>query len=207
MFAGQPVGESWLVSMTGYSQNTIRTGLKFLERTQIILRNGRYDGFVLANGVVQLPLSAEQLNAGESKIDSRPLSTTTTLNNNINILSSSSNTFNKNKANTDLVSKPSTKVIAGESKNDSHSSDDLDNDLTEREKLLFEAGINEPKRSEILEKKWCTEDYIKAHIENAKIKEIETGLLIHKMLSHDLKPKKHYDNQDPSRYRAWLQSE
>ena len=59
--ANQPVGENWLCSVTGYSQNTVRRGCKFLEETQMIRRNGRYESYVLSDGMMQLPLGMKAL--------------------------------------------------------------------------------------------------------------------------------------------------
>jgi hypothetical protein len=52
----QPVGESWLISVTGYSPNTIRNGCKFLQESEMIERNGRYDGYVLAGDALKMPI-------------------------------------------------------------------------------------------------------------------------------------------------------
>jgi hypothetical protein len=73
--AKQPVGESWLISVTGYSQNTVRKGCKFLLETQMIRRNSRYEGYALSQGAMQLPLGMAEF--GESQKMTLPISTTT----------------------------------------------------------------------------------------------------------------------------------
>ena len=61
VLAQQPVGEKWLVTITGYSPNTVRTGLSFLEETQMVGRNGRYSGYVLMDKAFQLPIPGADL--------------------------------------------------------------------------------------------------------------------------------------------------
>jgi len=61
LITNQPVGENWLCSITGYSQNTNRKGCQFLIETQMIRRNERYHGYVLTNGAMQLPLGMAEI--------------------------------------------------------------------------------------------------------------------------------------------------
>lgn len=177
-FAHQPVGESWLVTVTGYSQNTVRRGCEYLEEIGYALRNGRYDGWVLANGTVQLPLPTETLKSGESKIDSRSTYLLTA--------------FNRNKVYNVNSEQQASNIIQGESKIDS------------RILILDAAGIKNPKKSEILNLKWASENYLKSMIEEGKRKNQNIGLTIHKIMCHDPMPK-NINSQDPDSYRqSWL---
>jgi len=179
MIARQKVGEGWLISMTGYSQNTIRTAMKFLLETQIVIRIGRYDGYTLSEGVTQLPLETNQISdPGESKTDSPVTVTTTT-------------TFNKKDKR--KSEEKEAVVIEGESKIDS------------RLQIIYDAGIREPTASRLIKLAWVDEEYLKNHIEKANKDKTQIGLLIHRIRSHDPMPKKEFDNQDPNSYRrSWL---
>lgn len=83
-----PVGEKWLITASGYSQNKVREGLAYLAGRGLIIRGGRYEGWNLSSGAYQLPLTlsleilpgAAELEAetGESQSDSRDATTTAT---------------------------------------------------------------------------------------------------------------------------------
>jgi len=181
LIARQPVGEDWLVTITGYSQNTVRSGCKFLTEIQMIQRNGRYHGYVLTNGAKQLTLGQLEeckLNElGEGQNLTLPESTTTV-------------TLNK-KEDKDSEEKAAEEE-ARASKNDS------------RLVLLYSAGIMEPTASRLLEKNWVTKEYLEAHIDKANKERTSVGLLIHRIRSHDPIPKVRND-QDPDSYRrSWL---
>lgn len=164
--AKQPVGESWLISVTGYSQNTIRKGCSFLLETQLILRNGRYQGYVLSKGAMQLPLGMAEI--GESHFLTLPTPTTTST---------------LNKYEDDFSEENAAEEELRESFFDSR----LENDSLLV--LLYSAGIMEPTASRLLEKEWVTKAYLEAHIEKANRENTATALLIHRIRSHDPMPK------------------
>ena len=172
--ANQPVGENWLCSVTGYSQNTVRRGCKFLEETQMIRRNGRYESYVLSDGMMQLPLGMEALPESQ-KLTLDDLLTTTTF----------------NKYEEDFSEEKATVVIPGESKNDA------------RLELLHNAGVMEPTASRLLEHAWVTKGYLEAHIEKAKREKADTALLIHRIQSHDPMPRIRRNDPENYR-KSWL---
>jgi len=182
LMAKQPVGEGWLISVTGYSKNTIRNGCKFLLETQMIRRNGRYDGYVLADGVVQLPLGMEALREGQN-LTFPTVTTTTTLNKKENDDSEGEEAVvvprgSKNDPRDDDSEEEEAVEIPRESKNDS------------RLVLLYSAGVMEPTASRLLTKAWLTREYLEAHIDKANREKTPVALLIHRLRSHDPKPKK-----------------
>ncbi|HAF47945.1 MAG TPA: hypothetical protein DCL08_01735 [Anaerolineaceae bacterium] len=184
LIARQPVGEDWLITITGYSQNTVRSGCKFLTEIQMIQRNGRYHGYVLTNGAKQLTLEQREegklKELGEGQNLTLPESTTTI-------------TLNKKEDN-DSEEKAAEEE-ARASKNDS------------RLVLLYSAGIMEPMASRLLEKSWVTREYLEAHIDKANKERTPVALLIHRIRSHDPIPKVRND-QDPDSYRrSWLGEE
>jgi hypothetical protein len=171
----QPVGEGWLMSVTGYSQNTIRNGCKFLLECQMIRRNGRYDGYVLANGSMEIPMEIPQL--GESQNMTLPSSTTT-------------NTLNKKEHK--ISEEKEVEEDYRASKNDP------------RLVLLYSFGVMEPTASRLIEKSWVTMTYLEAHIDKANKEGTPVGLLIHRIREHDPMPKKK-NEQDPELYRrSWI---
>lgn len=175
LIAQQPVGEGWLVTVTGYSQNTIRNGCQFLKEIQMIRRNGRYNGYVLTNGAMQLGLGVDD--DEERQNLTLPHSTTT-------------DTLNKNDDRVSEVSEAEEDHRA--SKNDA------------RLVLLYSAGIMEPTASRLLKKTWVTNDYLTAHIDKAHREGTPVPLLIHRIRSHDPMPVEH-DQQSPEAFRrSWL---
>lgn len=172
--ANQPVGENWLCSVTGYSQNTVRRGCKFLEETQMIRRNGRYESYVLSDGMMQLPLGMKAMPESQ-KLTLDDLLTTTTF----------------NKYEEDFSEEKATVVIPGESKNDA------------RLELLHNAGVMEPTASRLLEHAWVTKGYLEAHIEKAKREKADTALLIHRIQSHDPMPRIRRNDPENYR-KSWL---
>jgi hypothetical protein len=61
-----PVGIEALIALTDYDYRSVRQGLRMLQELGIVLHNGRYEGWSLAKGADQLPLSispAEDLKA------------------------------------------------------------------------------------------------------------------------------------------------
>ena len=159
-FAQQPVGEGWLVSVTGYSQNTVRNGCKFLITSELIRRNGRYDSYVLVNGAVQLPLTIDPEGEGQN-LTLPPVTTTTAF----------------NRYEEEVSEEIQAEAVPGASKNDS------------RLVLLYSAGVREPTASSLLEHAWVTRDYLEAHIDKANREGTAVGLLIHRIRSHDPIPK------------------
>lgn len=178
MIAQQPVGEGWLVTITGYSQNTVRNGCKFLMEIQMIQRNSRYQGYALTNGARQLAIENNPF--GERQKMTLPVSTTT-------------DTLNKKEK--EIREEKAEEEAYRASKNDS------------RLVLLYSAGIMEPTASRLLEKSWMTYDYIEAHIDKADREGTAIPLLIHRIRSHDPKPKDK-DCQSPESYqRSWFGNE
>lgn len=175
LMARQPVGESWLMSMTGYSQNTIRNGCKFLVESQMIQRNGRYESYVLSDGTLQLPMVVQA--SPESQKMTLPEHTTTA---------------SLNKKEMDNSEEKAVEEEHRASKNDS------------RLVLLYSAGIMEPTASRLLEKKWITNEYIDAHVKKAQDEDTPIPLLIHRMMSHDPMPKKVFDGSPDAYRRSWM---
>lgn len=159
VLAQQPVGEKWLVTVTGYSPNTVRTGLSFLEETQMVGRNGRYSGYVLMDKAIQLPLT--KVEAGErQKMTLDPITTTT---------------FNKYED--EKSEENAAAVEAGASK--------IDARLIS---MMHEEGIMEPTASQLLDLPWVNEKYLVAHFKKARSENTPVALLIHRLRSHDPKP-------------------
>jgi hypothetical protein len=178
MIAQQPVGEGWLETITGYSQNTVRNGCKFLLEIQMIQRNSRYQGYTLTNGARQLAIENDPF--GERQKMTLPDPTTT-------------DTLNKKEA--DESEERAVEEDQRAVKNDS------------RLVLLYSAGIMEPTASRLLEKSWMTYDYIEAHIDKADREGTAIPLLIHRIRSHDPKPREK-DCQSPESYqRSWFGNE
>jgi len=178
LIVNQPVGENWLCSITGYSQNTIRKGCQFLIETQMIRRNERYHGYALIKGAMQLPLGMAEI--GERHKLTLPSVTTTT----------AFNRYEKENNEENAV-----EVRERASKNDT------------RLVLLYSAGIMEPTASRLLENSWVTQDYLEAHIEKANEENTPVALLIHRIRSHDPKPKNGLGWKSPESYReSWFGS-
>jgi len=175
LLAKQPVGESWLISVTGYSQNTIRNGCKFLIESQMIQRNRRYEGYILVNGALQLPLGVAEIDESQN-LTIPPVTTTST--------------FNMNDNNDNEGFKAEEEIR--ESKNDP------------RLVLLYSAGVMEPTASRLLEKAWVTNEYLDAHIEKATREGTPIPLLIHRIRSHDPMPEDRNDQSPESYRRSWL---
>jgi predicted transcriptional regulator len=185
LISKQPVGENWLCSVTGYSQNTVRKGCQFLIETQMIRRNERYNGYVLTNGTMQLPLQST-LRVGMAEDGERhsksclqqkmtlPSITTTTA-------------FNKNEKENNEGNAAEVRERA--SKNDA------------RLVLLYSAGVMEPTASRLLENAWVTQEYLEAHIEKANRENTPVALLIHRIRSHDPLPKEY---EGISYRESWL---
>jgi len=177
LITNQPVGENWLSSITGYSQNTIRKGCQFLIETQMIRRNERYHGYVLTNGAVQLPLGTAEMERERQKMTLPSVTTTTA--------------FNRNEKENNEEN--AVEVRERESKNDA------------RLVLLYSAGIMEPTASKLLKNAWVTLEYLEAHIERANRENTPAGLLIHRIRSHDPKPEFADEWQKPGSYRkSWF---
>ena len=56
MAGNKPTEEKRIVAMTGYSGNTVRRGLEFLEEAGLAKRTKRFGGWMLNDGINQLPL-------------------------------------------------------------------------------------------------------------------------------------------------------
>ena len=208
--AKQPVGESWLISVTGYSQNTIRKGCNFLLETQMIQRNGRYHGYVLSKDAMQLPLGMAEL--GESQNLTLPTATTTsTLNKYEDEFSEEKAVVEISKSKMTLIGEKLRRSLEERSstENDSRLETQLAGELLEEQTypdssfqvtendpllvILYSAGIMEPTASRLLEKDWVTKDYLEAHIDKANRENTPIPLLIHRIQSHDPKPRRDYE--------------
>lgn len=171
----QPVGESWLMSVTGYSQNTIRNGCKFLLECEMIRRNGRYDGYVLANESMEIPIKIPSINEGQKMT----LTDSTT-----------TNTLNKNEP----------KISEGIEEEEAYRASKNDPRLV----LLYSVGVMEPTASRLIEKSWVTMAYLEAHIDKAIREGTPAGLLIHRIRAHDPMPKKKNDQSPEAYRRSWM---
>jgi hypothetical protein len=165
--AHQPVGERWLIQVTGYSQNMVRNALGYLNEISLAQRNGRYDAWVLCDGVRQLPLMAELLPsqgfqpAGESINDSPDDS------------SSSSSFIVGNEVSMGKKKKKAKR----ESLNDSP------DPIIEE---LHNCGIMGKKAIDLAKLEWMTIPYIKAHFEKYREGNYDgLGLLICRLECHD----------------------
>ena len=71
--ARQPVGNQWLTRVTGYSDKPISEAMKTLKEFGLVVTNGRYDSWRLADNNFQLPFSIE---GTRNNSDSQPTTTT-----------------------------------------------------------------------------------------------------------------------------------
>ena len=168
VLAQQPIGEKWLVTVTGYSANTIRLGLSFLLEIQMIGRNGRYNGYVLMDGAMQLPIGMAEI--GERQKMTLPSSSTTTALN--------KNQKEKNEGNEEAADE-------GPSKFDAR-----------LVSMLHSEGIMEPTATQIAELPWINETYLQAHFKKARSQRTPIPLLIHRLRSHDPKPMTEEEKQN-----------
>jgi hypothetical protein len=191
MISDGKVGEAWLSRVTGYSEKTVRNGCKYLEEIQLIQRIGRYEGYRIMDGIMQLALQEQD----QRERENLPLDTTTTT----TTLNSKKRVDSEEKAAAAI--KGAVKITArnkeGTVKITARSKDG-------RDKLLKAAGIMEPTASRIKQKYWATEEYLKAHIDKAKKENLNVSLLIHRIESHDPMPK-NGNEKTPEDYRnSWL---
>jgi len=159
--AHQPVGERWLIQVSGYSQNMVRNALGYLNECNLARRNGRYDAWVLADGARQLPLMVDVLGAGESINDSPDLLTTAT---------------------TAIVETPKSMREKQQKQKRESFNDSPGNAILEE---LHTQGIMGKKAIELSQLSWMTIPYIQAHARKAHEENISCGLLICRLSDHD----------------------
>ena len=171
----KPLMEIELIEITGYSKNTIRKGCRTLQKIELIIRRGRFAGYIVSRETqLYLGIPTNEIAEGQ-KLTLEPTY----------LLA-----FNKKEEKG--TEGKMTQQPPGRSKIDL------------REQLLKNAGIKNPTKDEILSLPWCTYNYIREHMKKARKEEISTGLLIHRMRSHDPEPKKE-NKQTPDSYRkSWL---
>jgi len=172
----QPVSESWLVSATGYSPIPVRRALTFLAETGLTQRSGRYSGWSLTEGALQLPLMPESL-PEPVRVGGRP-SIKRTL-----------------EINAQLVTTTATTTIE---ENDECSSsrlnraleinDQIINPRSDLIAMLHQAGIGEPMATRLAGMPHVNAEYLQAHIRKAQQEETPTALLIHRMRQADPQP-------------------
>ena len=173
----KPLMEIDLVSITGYSKNTIRKGCRILQKIDLIIRRGRFAGYIVSKDTqLYLGIPDDQLTEGQK----------------LTLKSSSNYLLAFNKKEERKTEGKMTQQPPGRSKIDL------------REQLLKNAGIKNPTKEEILNLPWCTYNYIRQHMKKARIEKISTGLLIHRMRCHDPEPTKENDQSTESYRKSWF---
>jgi hypothetical protein len=181
-FANQPVGEKWLVEVTGYSVITVRRGLEYLAEIRLVQRNGRYSAWILSGQARQLVLTPNLLQdpplsnpePGALAPPHQPG------------LEPARRGLNFNPPPT-----TATATIEETDKSSSSSSKESNQRLNFNPRVLetlHAAGIGEPTASRLAALPHITNEYAQAHIKKAKEDKIATGLLIHRMKYHDPQP-------------------
>jgi hypothetical protein len=175
LFVRQPVGESWLVSVTGYSSIPIRRALTFMAEAGLVKRDGRYSAWSVSEGATQLPLMFDGLPdaVGEGGKPSSeraliinaptPATATTTMEGSDGYGSSSRNRGLK--INVPGLN-PQPELIA----------------------MLRQAGIGEPMATRLAGMAHVNAKYLRAHIRQCQQDEIPTALLIHRIRMADPQP-------------------
>ena len=179
LYEKKPVGAQYLQRWSGYGDKPINQALEFLSdpTVNLVTRVNRYL-WQLTALAWQLPLMQTPDSGSWNFSDSRA-TTATTLNSRECGLSAEA-------------------VESSRNFSDSH---ELSSRIfSESLELLYAASIGEPTASMLAKLNWITPDYIRAHLENARRKDIPSGLLIHKMRSHDPAP----ENDDPDDYRRYI---
>jgi hypothetical protein len=158
-----------LVAYTNYSENIVRSALTYMSAIQVARRKGRYDGWALMDGVMQLPLMADEGTAENEVPDPEILETSETAArtaesevrtslNEVPASSSSSLTNTRSLTNKEpLLARTNEAEIV---------------------RLLDQAGIRNPKRAEILEMQGISPIWIQGHLATAK----STGQAIYRIL-------------------------
>ena len=175
--ASQPVQAKWLSSMTGYSPHSITSALVLLSEMQLVSCNTHRTAWRLTNGVRQLPLAPAQIPDRENR---DPNSTTTAFKLYYN------EEENNQKAAAEALTNP-----------------DRENRDPKIVSALNNVGIMEPTATILSELAWMTLEYAEAHISQAKRNNDPTGLLIHRMRSHDPQPPKYLDPDSEEARRKW----
>ena len=171
----QPVGAKWICRQTGYAIDTVHESLLFLEENQFATRNGRY-AWQIANGVEQLPFAAPLPDEVENEKEYEKIV--------VDEIEDEAE-YEKivvdeveNEREYEIIVVPNHLVVGSRSK-------DLKPDLElppttrsrspSREKLqvdqnlsaLHDAGIQEPKRSQLARMNHITPRLIRYHVSNA----------------------------------------
>ena len=156
----QPVKEIWLVSVTGYTENTVRSALRYLTEVGYVKQiSGQ--SWQIANSF-QLPL----MDVKPSIFEGLPATTTA-----INI-----NNSNNLRAVVVEKEKPQNLRVLPEKIG-----------VYDRLKSI---GVGEPNRSRLANMEHITLDYLNAHYEHWKLENKPLGLLIHRLRSCDPAPKR-----------------
>ena len=191
--ASQPVAAKWLGSMTGYSPNSITSALVLLSEMQLVSCNTHRTAWRLTNGVRQLPLSPAQIPDRKN----RDPVTTTAL---------SLNGKKKNHSAEAAAFKVSDREKRDpDRKNRDPNSEEFHLSILKDVLLdiFHSASIMEPTSTTLYELDWMTIEYAEAHISQAQKNNDPTGLLIHRMKSHDPQPARHIDPDSPEHYRSF----
>ena len=164
MFATQPVGKEWLSRITGYSDKPVSAALDYLLEMGFVTCSGRYESWQIKQNVFQLPLGPENPLPESSRNYSDSLPTTTA----INIDSST-------------VDKKA--VVVAKEKPETYNPY-----FSECHQILKSAGIGEPMTTRLASMDHVTPYYLIGHIQQARKKKMDTGLLIHRIKSKDPAP-------------------
>ena len=191
IFVHQPVGESWLASVTGYSPMPVRRALIFLAEAGLAQRRGRYSAWSLTEGATQLPLMSDPLTdpvkigvrssiirALEISAESTTTATTT-IEGSEECSSSRVNRALKSSAQT---IDPQPELIG----------------------MLRQAGIGEPMATRLAGMPHVNAEYLRAHIRKAQQEEIPTALLIHRMRQADPQPETEEERRERCRQAGYL---
>ncbi|MDR3576923.1 MAG: hypothetical protein P4L50_23905 [Anaerolineaceae bacterium] len=179
----KPVAAKFLGKWSGYEAGAIRRALLFLSDPEMdLVRRESRCAWELSEHGRQLRLLLGP-KSGSRHFEGLHVTTTTT-----------TTTLHRRKGPLSAAAAEGKQHFAD---SEAHSTQHFDESIA----LLNAAGIGEPTASELANSGWITPEYIRAHVENAKKKDLPVGLLIHKMRSNDPAPK------DPAReesYRKYI---
>jgi hypothetical protein len=162
-------GEKAIQVYAGLSQNTVRRALDTLLLFDLVRRNKAQCGWILSEGLKQLPLVAEMLEAeGKSQYLTLSEATTTT---------------------TEILNTTGGKVEEAALKESNIDSLPERGDLAEIMEILHTAEIGEPTASRLAGLDYITPEYLDAHITKADYEDTDTALLIHRLQQHDPQPR------------------
>ena len=200
MMAEEAAGEGWLVSVTGYSPNTVRAGCTFLEEIGMIQRNGRYEGYEVT-----------ERQRERQFLTLEPVTTTTTFNKKENEISekkaevarTGASVFDARKGEAHKDKGAGASVFDARKGKEGARGPSGASDFDVRLGILYDAGVMEPTAARLLDYAWVTAEYLEAHIAKAKREGTAIPLLIHRIRSHDPKPKEQEHSIEAYRM-SWL---